>query len=175
LKKPSYLALASVVTVLLSILYYYLSIRAAGMEPSSFFNFSQFTTPAFVIKNWGIGYFTGTVVMNIVTAAMTGILIAVSVANYRANKLAGTAAAGSVSSAAIALATFTCPGCALPVTATLGVAVMGTTLPVFGLEFQFVTFFILLGTMVWLARRMRFPQHTTPTSDTLELVAPAKQ
>ncbi|MBI3023474.1 MAG: hypothetical protein HYY68_07085 [Thaumarchaeota archaeon] len=170
MKRPSYLALASVVTVLLSIVYYYLTIRAMGDDPAATYNITHFTTPGFIIKNWGIGLFAGSVVLNIAVAAMTGILIAVTVANYRNRKLAGTCTAGSL---AIAFSTFTCPGCAVPLTATLGVAVMSTALPLFGLEFQIVTFLILLVSLVWLSRRMKFPEQVRPSAESFNTGARA--
>ena len=164
LRRPPYLALAAGVTVVLSYAYYYLSIRAAGDDSASLFNFTQFTTPNFVIKNWGIGYFAATVTLNVVIAAMTGILIAISVANFRTRRLAGVSSLGSI---AIAAGTFTCPGCALPVTATLGLAIFGTSLPMFGLEMQIVTFAGLLVAISWLSRKMKheYPKAPVATSD----------
>ncbi|TLY14843.1 MAG: hypothetical protein E6K84_01505 [Thaumarchaeota archaeon] len=100
LRKPPYLALAAGVTVVLSYAYYYLSIRAAGDDSASLFNFTQFTTSNFVIKNWGIGYFAATVTLNVVIAAMTGVLIAISVANFRTRRLAGVSSLGSIAIAA---------------------------------------------------------------------------
>jgi len=156
LRKPPYLALAAGVTVVLSYAYYYLSIRAAGDDSASLFNFT--------IKNWGIGYFAATVTLNVVIAAMTGVLIAISVANFRTRRLAGVSSLGSI---AIAAGTFTCPGCALPVTATLGLAIFGTSLPMFGLEMQIVTFAVLLVAISWLSRKMKheYPKAPVATSD----------
>jgi len=159
LRRPPYLALTAGVTVVLSYAYYYLSIRAAGDDSAS-----QSTTPNFVIKNWGIGYFAAMVTLNVVIAAMTGILIAISVANFRTRRLAGVSSLGSI---AIAAGTFTCPGCALPVTATLGLAIFGTSLPMFGLEMQIVTFAVLLVAISWLSRKMKheYPKAPVATSD----------
>src|SRR5437870_6256935 len=126
LRRPPYLALTAGVTVVLSYAYYYLSIRAAGDDSASLFNFTQFTTPNFVIKNWGIGYFAATVTLNVVIAAMTGILIAISVANFRTRRLAGVSSLGSV---AIAAGTVPCPRCALPGPPSLGAALSRTSLP----------------------------------------------
>lgn len=102
------------------------------------------------------------VALNIVIAATMGILTAVSVANYRTRKLAGTATVGSV---ALALATFTCPCCAVPVAATLGVVVMGTTLPYSDL-FRFVTS-CYSGTIASHGRRMIIPECPKPTTESL--------
>ncbi len=63
--------LAAVVTVILSVVYYYLAIRAVGTDSGSLYNFSQFTTPSFLIKTFGIGYYATMVTINIVVAAMT--------------------------------------------------------------------------------------------------------
>ncbi len=83
-----------------------------------------------------------------------------SVANYRSHKLGGATTVGSLG---LAAATLGCPSCALPVTATLGVAVFGTALPLLGLEFQFASFVALLVALVWLSRKMRH-EYTMPAA-----------
>src|SRR5712664_957211 len=126
LRKPRYFVLTATVTVILSVVYYYLDIRSAGDDPTSLYNFSQFTTSSFLIKTFGNGYYSGMILLNVTVAALTAIMITVSVANYRSRRLGGATAVGSL---ALAATTFTCPGCALPVTAALGVAVFGSSLP----------------------------------------------
>ena len=168
---PRYFVLAAVVAVILSVVYYYLDIRAVGTNPDSLYNFSQFTTPTFLLKTFGIGYYASMIVLNVVVAAMTATMVTVSVANYRSRRLGGATAVGSL---ALAATTFTCPGCALPVTATLGVAMIGTSLPFLGLEFQLASFAILLVSLVWLSRKMRH-EYVTPSMGTpgTDLTAPA--
>src|SRR3989442_8528552 len=141
LRRPPYLALAAGVTVVLSYAYYYLSIRAAGDDSASLFNFTQFTTPNFVIKNWGIGYFAATVMLNVVIAAMTGVLIAISVANFRTRRLAGVSSLGSI---AIAAGAVTFPRAARPVPPAPRPALFRTSLPIFGLRKKLLYFSVLL-------------------------------
>jgi membrane protein implicated in regulation of membrane protease activity len=92
------------------------------------------------------------ILLNVIVAALTATIITVGVANYRSRRLGGATAVGSL---AIAATTFACPGCALPVTATVGVAVFGSSLPFLGLEFQVASVAVLLIALGWLSRKMR--------------------
>ncbi len=136
---------------MLSVAYYYLSTRSGGTDPGSLFNFSKFSSSGFLIQNYGASYFAALVALDVAIAAMSGVLVAVSVANYRTRRLAGTSAIGCL---AFATATFTCPACSVPMAAILGVALIGSTIPLFGLGFQLIALVIQAGSLVWFSRRL---------------------
>src|SRR5712691_8943336 len=112
LRKPAYLVRTVALTVVLSVLYYAFSLRSAGMKTTLLTTTLQ--TPAFEITTFGPAFFYGEVALDIVIAFLTAVLIALTLANYRAQRDAGRGSAGSVASFAVAATTFGCPACVIP-------------------------------------------------------------
>lgn len=153
LRKPAYLALTVMLTVVLSVVYYVFSLRGAGVKTTLLTTHLQ--TPAFQIKTFGPAFFYGGVALDIIVAFLTAVLIALTLANYRAQRRAGRGSACSVASFAVAATTFGCPACVIPLAGTLGVTLAGGALPFLGLEFKALALLVLIGGLVWMTRAGR--------------------
>ena len=104
LAKPFYLGLTAAVTALLTWLYYTFSLRSAG-EHTTILT-TTYATPDFEIKTFGSAFFYGGVVLDVLLALLTGILLALTIANHRSRKNMVTGSVTSGATLAVAIATF---------------------------------------------------------------------
>lgn len=104
LRPPSYLLAVGVLTFLLALLYYNLSLRSVGMETTV--TTTTRATSQFEIETFGPTYFYSSVALDVLTAFLAAVPIVLTVASYRTRRgvMAGSAGAGA--SLAIAATTF---------------------------------------------------------------------
>ena len=104
LRQPLYLGITLALTVLLSWLYTSLSLRSAGMETTVFT--TDQTTPQFQIETFGPAYYYGGVALDLLVAFLTAVLVALTIASYRARRQAVAGPVGAAASLAVAATSF---------------------------------------------------------------------
>jgi hypothetical protein len=104
LRQPLYLGITLVLTVLLSWLYTALSLRSAGMETTVLT--TDQTTPQFQIETFGPAYYYGGVALDLLVAFFTAVLVALTIAAYRARRRVEAGPVGAAASLAIAATSF---------------------------------------------------------------------
>ena len=116
---------AGVLALALFLVYYVLMMRKA--KPTTLTTV-HLSTPAFYISHFGAVYFYGNLALELLTAALTAILVVGSVTALRSRMPGGGAGAtGTAATIFIAIATFGCPTCVLPLAGTVVVEVLSTT------------------------------------------------
>lgn len=149
------------VGVPLAALYYFFSLRTAGHHTTIFT--LQTATPAFIVQEFGLTYFLASITLDVLIAFLTSVMIAAAIVAHRARKAAGAGAACSTASVGLAVATFGCPACTIPIAGTLGAAASAGTLPMFGLEFKLLAM-SFLGASLWrIAGRVRAAPSSGPS------------
>lgn len=113
---------------------------------------TRLASPSFYISQFGGWFFWGSVVLNVALAAASALLIVGSVAHYRSREAAGGVCT-TTATLLFGVAVFGCPGCVMPLFGTLGLALFASALPLFGLEFKFLSLAVILGALAWLFRR----------------------
>ncbi len=153
LKRPVYLALTVVLTLLFTAVYGFFDLREGGKHTTLFTTHIQ--SLQFYTHYFGAWYVTGSIVLDVLTALFSAILISLTIANYRnhSSMFAGTACS-TAATPGLGIATFGCPGCIMPIAGTLGAIFLTKTLPFFGLEFKALSLLIVFVTLVWLLRRL---------------------
>ena len=153
LKRPSYLVLTIILTLVFIVLYGFFDLREGGMHTTLFTTHIQ--PPQFYILHFGAWYFWSLVVLDVLTSLFSAILISLTVANYRnrSSMFTGTACS-TVATLGLGIATFGCPGCVMPIAGTLGAIFLTKTLPFFGLEFKALSLVIVFVTLAWLLHRL---------------------
>jgi hypothetical protein len=104
LRKPWYLGLTLVLTASLGWLYATLSLRSAGMHTTVFT--TSLATPQFELTTFGPAYYYGSVALDMLVAFLTAVLIALTVAGYRARRGTAAGPVGSAASLAVAATAF---------------------------------------------------------------------
>jgi hypothetical protein len=104
LRTPRYLGLLLLLTVALGWLYTTLSLRSAGMDTTVLT--TKLATPQFEIDRFGLGYYYGSVALDLLTAFLTALLVTLTIAAWRARRTAGPGAVGSAASLLIAATGF---------------------------------------------------------------------
>lgn len=141
---------AAVLTLALFLLYYVLMMRKA--KPTTLTTV-HLSTPAFYIAHFGAAYFYGNLALELLTAALTAILVVGSVTALRTRMPGGGAgASGTAATILIAVATFGCPTCVLPLAGSLGLGLFASGLPLLGTEFR-VLALIPLVIGLWIVER----------------------
>jgi hypothetical protein len=104
LRRPGYLGLTILLTVLLSVLYLNLTLRSAGMDTTVLT--TTRATPEFEVTHFGPAYYWASVALDVLTAFLAAALISLTVAAYRARRSAVAGSVGSAASLVIAATTF---------------------------------------------------------------------
>ena len=105
LKRPSYLVLTIILTLVFIVLYGFFDLREGGRHTTLFTTHIQ--PPQFYILHFGAWYFWSLVVLDVLTSLFSAILIALTVANYRnrSSMFTGTACS-TVATLGLGIATF---------------------------------------------------------------------
>ncbi len=153
LKKPSYLALTILLTLFFIALYGFFDLREGGKHTTLLT--THIRPIDFYVHYFGLWYVVWSIIFDVLTSLFSAILISLTIANYRAHSpmFTGTACS-TVATLGLGIATFGCPGCVMPIAGTVGAIFLTKTLPFFGLEFKALSLVIVLGTLVWLLRRL---------------------
>ncbi len=159
LRKPSYLALTVILTVFFVALYGFFDLREGGKHTTLFTTHIQ--SLQFYAHYFGVWYVTGSIILDVLTALLSAILISLTLANYRnhSSMFTGTACS-TAATLGLGIATFGCPGCVMPLAGTIGAIFFTKVLPFFGLEFKALSLVIVLGTLIWLLRRLTPEERT---------------
>ncbi len=160
LKKPTYLILTLVLTLVLWAFYTFFDLRQGGTHLTLF---SLHVMPLqFFVERFGALYVVGRVVLDLLIAFFSALTIALVIDNARNGMLAGTACSTGATFL-LGFATFGCPSCVLPIAGTFGVIFSSQALPLFGFEFKLLALLLSIGTLFWLLRRLKlltYPETT---------------
>ncbi len=154
LRKPFYLVLTVVLTLIFIAIYGFFDLREGGKHTTLFTTHIQ--SLQFYAQHFGAWYVAGSIVLDVLTAFFSALLISLTIANYRSRSSMFTGAACSTAAAlGVGIATFGCPGCVMPIAGTIGAIFLTKTLPFFGMEFKALSLLIVLITLWLLLRRLQ--------------------
>jgi len=154
LKKMPYLLLALVLTIVFFALYTFFDFRQGGTHLTIF---SVHVMPLqFFLDRFGFVYVFSRIVLDLLIAALSAVLLVVTLDNYRSGSAMFTRSACSTGATLIlGLTTFGCPSCVLPIAGTFGIIFSSQALPLFGFEFKILSLVIVLGTLIWFLLRFK--------------------
>ena len=154
LKKKMYLLLALVLTIVFFALYTFFDFRQGGTHLTIF---SVHVMPLqFFLDRFGFVYVSSRIVLDLLIAALSAVLLVVTLDNYRSGSVMFTRSACSTGATLVlGLATFGCPSCVLPIAGTFGIIFSSQALPLFGFEFKILSLLLVLGTLIWLLLRFK--------------------
>jgi hypothetical protein len=104
LRRPGYLVLIIVLTLVLAALYTNLSLRSGGMD-TTIWTTSR-ATPAFEISKFGPTYYWSGVGLDVLAAFLTAVLVSLTIATYRTQRTRTVGSVGTAASFAVAATTF---------------------------------------------------------------------
>jgi hypothetical protein len=143
-----------VVSIVLFAIYMVFDLREGG-RTANLKTTELATLPAYV-KHFGGWYVAGMIGLNLALAVLGAVLVVQSYRLLKARRAAARTGACTVgASLLIGFSAFACPGCPLPLLATLGTAFFATSLPLYGLEFKVLALLLNVGALFWLTRSRR--------------------
>ncbi|WP_203907385.1 hypothetical protein [Rhizocola hellebori] len=111
--------------------------READLTTTKLGTFSGYT------EYFGLPYLTGMIVLNVLLAVTAAVLMVQSFRLLKARRAAARSGVCTVGGGLLlGFSAFACPGCPLPLLATLGTTFFAASLPLYGLEFKIVTLII---------------------------------
>jgi hypothetical protein len=154
LKKKPYLLLALVLTIVFFALYTFFDFRQGGTHLTIF---SAHLMPLqFFLDRFGFVYVSSRIVLDLLIAALSAVLLVVTLDNYHSGSAMFSRSACSTGATLIlGLATFGCPSCVLPIAGTFGIIFSSQALPLFGFEFKILSLVLVLGTLIWFLLRFK--------------------
>ncbi|QBD79417.1 hypothetical protein EPA93_26890 [Ktedonosporobacter rubrisoli] len=154
LRKPGYLTLTIVLTVVFLALYIFFDLREGGRTANLLT--THIRPPDFYLQHFGALYFFSCLILDILTSFASAVLISLSIDHYRQGSSMFTGSACSAGAVVIlGISTFGCPSCVLPLVGTFGAVFFAKAMPLFGVEFKLLSVVILALTFYWLLRRLK--------------------
>ena len=142
----------NILAVVLFGVYLVFDLREGG--PTADLGTTEIVTPGRYGQLFGQLFLTGMIVLDALLALVSAILLVQSYRMLKARRDGGgTGACTTGGSLLLGFLTFACPGCPLPVLASLGVTFFATSLPLYGLEFKLLALALVVAALVWIRRR----------------------
>jgi hypothetical protein len=141
-----------VLSIVLFAVYLLFDLREGG--PTASLTTTHLASVPRYAKLFGVPFTAGMVVLDVLLAVVGAVLMVQSfrmVKAYRSARRAGVCTLGT--SLLVGFSAFACPGCPLPLLATLGTTFVATSLPLYGLEFKILALAIT-GLMLWWVLRI---------------------
>lgn len=115
---------------------------------------TRVVTPGKYGRSFGDLFLTGMIILDALLALVSAILLVQSYRMLKARR-EGAAAGACTTGGSLLLGffAFACPGCPLPILASLGVTFFATSLPLYGLEFKLLALIGVFLMLVWIRRR----------------------
>lgn len=102
---------------------------------------------------FGLPYLIGMIALNALLAVTAAVLMVQSFRLLKARRAAASSGVCTVGGGLLlGFSAFACPGCPLPLLATLGTTFFATSLPLYGLEFKLITLVITGSMLFWVLR-----------------------
>jgi hypothetical protein len=154
LKKLPYLLLTAGLTMGFWALYTFFDLRQGGTHLTIF---STHLEPfQYFVAHFGGTYVVLRVVLDGLISFLSAVLLALTVDHYRqGNRFLSRSVCSTGGTVLLGFAVFGCPSCVLPIAGTFGLLFSASTLPLFGFEFKILALLLVLGTLLWLLRRLR--------------------
>jgi hypothetical protein len=141
-----------VVAIVLFGVYLLFDLREGGREAD--LTTTEIVGPGRYGVLFGDPFMIGMVVLDVLLALASAILLVQSYRMVRARRKGGAAGACTTGgSLLLGFCTFACPGCPLPVLASLSITFAATSLPLYGLEFKLLALAMAVGVLIWIRRR----------------------
>lgn len=123
----------------------HLTIFSTHLEPFHYF-----------VAHFGGTYVALRVMLDFLISLLSAFLISLTVNQYHhGNRFLTSSVCSTGGTMLFGFAVFGCPSCVLPIAGTFGVIFSSSTLPLFGFEFKIMALLFLLGTLLWLLRRLK--------------------
>jgi hypothetical protein len=154
LKKIPYVLLTLGLTSGFWVLYTLFDLRQGGTHLTIF---STHLEPfQYFVAHFGGTYVALRVTLDFLISLLSAVLISLTIDQYRnGNRFLTSSVCSTGGTLLFGFAVFGCPSCVLPIAGTFGVIFSSSTLPLFGFEFKIIALLLILGTLLWLLRRLK--------------------
>jgi hypothetical protein len=154
LKKIPYLLLTLGLTIGFWALYTLFDLRQGGTHLTIF---STHLEPfQYFVAHFGGTYVALRVVLDFSISLLSAVLLSLTVDQYRnGNRFLTGSVCSTGGTVLFGFAMFGCPSCVLPIAGTFGLLFSSSTLPLFGFEFKIIALLLILGTFLWVLRRLK--------------------
>jgi hypothetical protein len=154
LRKLPYLLLTLGLTIGFWALYTFFDLRQGGTHLTIF---STHLEPfQYFVAHFGGMYVALRVVLDVLISLLSAVVISLTIDQYRkGNRFLTGSVCSTGGTMLFGFAVFGCPSCVLPIAGTFGVLFSSSTLPLFGFEFKIIALLLMLGTLLWLLRRLK--------------------